>query len=96
MKKIAVTGCRGFIGQNLVRRLEELGFEIGRISHDDDDVSVRAALAGSCAVFHLAGVNRPTDEVEFQSGNVGMTQRLIGLLREDQMRLPVTSASPLR
>jgi len=96
LKKIAVTGCRGFIGQNLVRRLEELGFEIGRISHDDDDVSVRAALAGSCAVFHLAGVNRPTDEVEFQSGNVGMTQRLIGLFREDQMRLPVIYASSIQ
>lgn len=96
MKKIAVTGCRGFIGQNLVRRLEELGFEIGRISHDDDEASVHAALEGSSAVFHLAGVNRPMEEVEFQSGNVGMTLRLVDLLRKHQLRLPIIYASSIQ
>jgi UDP-2-acetamido-2,6-beta-L-arabino-hexul-4-ose reductase len=33
-------------------------------------------------IFHLAGVNRPQDSMNFERGNVGLTERLCQLLRE--------------
>lgn len=47
MEKVAVTGHTGFIGQHLVRKLEERGFEVVRVSKDFEQVDCQR-------VYHLA------------------------------------------
>ena len=58
---IAVTGAGGFIGRNLVVRLEELGFEVHAVTRATSPEDAAAALAGSDVVFHLACAARPAN-----------------------------------
>ncbi len=62
---VAVTGAAGFIGRNLVVRLEELGHDVRQITRDCAAEHVDAALAAADVVFHLAGAVRPSDPEEF-------------------------------
>lgn len=84
--KVLVTGSRGFIGKNLVQRL--LSDECAEVSEvlefdQDTDPSLLDSHCAECDfVIHLAGVNRPRNLEEFTSGNVDLTTRLLGLLRD--------------
>lgn len=82
MTAIAVTGAGGFIGRNLVLRLRELNHRVVGIPHTADSAALLSALAGAEVVFHLAGVNRPETAEEFETGNVGMTERLVAAMRQ--------------
>ena len=62
---VAVTGAAGFIGRNLVVRLEELGHQIHAITRATASEETEAALADADVVFHLAGAVRPSDPEEF-------------------------------
>ena len=62
---VAVTGAAGFIGRNLVVRLEELGHDVRQITRTTTLEDAEAALAAADAVFHLAGAVRPTDPEDF-------------------------------
>ena len=75
--RIALTGCRGFIGRNLQVRLQELGHrDLVQIPHDTAHADLAGLLTGVEFVFHLAGVNRPKDPAEFAVGNHAFTQAL--------------------
>lgn len=80
---VLVTGGNGFIGKNLILRLNELAtvkiYSYTR-SHNLDDL--KKYMNEVDVVFHLAGINRPTDEQEFQVGNVDLTQSLCELVED--------------
>lgn len=83
MAAIAITGARGFVGTNLRVRLQELGHaDIRPVPHTADDATIRDALSGVATIFHLAGVNRPDDPAEFESGNAGLAAKLCALAAE--------------
>lgn len=83
--KIAVTGASGFLGTNLMFRLRELGCaEVLALDRHMDVAELAGALGDVGLVFHFAGVNRPTDTAEFDSGNRGFTARLSAAMQ----RLP--------
>ncbi len=81
MTAVLVTGARGFVGKNLcamLRRREDLD-----LYQYDVDVSFEIldqALQAADVIFHLAGVNRPEDESEFQAHNAGFTEQLCARL----------------
>ncbi|MGZ6038691.1 MAG: polysaccharide biosynthesis C-terminal domain-containing protein [Phenylobacterium sp.] len=62
---VAVTGAAGFIGRNLVVRLQELGCDVRRITRASTRQDIQAALSCAEVVFHLAGAVRPPDPLEF-------------------------------
>jgi UDP-2-acetamido-2,6-beta-L-arabino-hexul-4-ose reductase len=91
---VVVTGAGGFIGKNLCMRLRELGrYEVAEILRTTTPEQTRAALARADFVFHLAGVNRPKEEVEFVSGNEGSTQALCDALTKSGRKVCVVYAS---
>ena len=55
-----------------------------------------AAAAEADFVFHLAGVNRPTDPADFQKGNADFTRQLLTLLKERGKRPPVLLSSSIQ
>ena len=65
---IVVTGAQGFIGRNLMVRLQESGLEAVPIGSDADEAAWRDNLSRADLVVHLAGVNRPVDEADFVAG----------------------------
>jgi UDP-2-acetamido-2,6-beta-L-arabino-hexul-4-ose reductase len=79
---ILITGAAGFVGKNLCsalsRRtdLQVLEFDVGTSQAELDQ-----ALRQAEVVVHLAGVNRPPSETEFDSGNAGFTAKLLGQLK---------------
>lgn len=92
--KIGITGASGFIGRNLQWRLREAGYtDVRLVSHRAGDAELIEQLTGLDFVFHLAGVNRPQDPIEFDDGNADFSLRLISILGSLQDRPPVAFAS---
>jgi UDP-2-acetamido-2,6-beta-L-arabino-hexul-4-ose reductase len=91
---IVVTGADGFIGRNLRVRLEELDFKrVTSIGRSTGNADRQAALKTADIVIHLAGVNRPGDVSEFDTGNRGFTATLCSELRATGRPVPLILAS---
>jgi len=77
MKNVLITGANGFIGRNLQAHLKERDEVAVRCFQKDMSMDeLNQALQNCDFVFHLAGVNRPKDESEFEVGNTHFTKVL--------------------
>jgi UDP-2-acetamido-2,6-beta-L-arabino-hexul-4-ose reductase len=91
---VVITGAGGFLGTNLAVRLAELqGVVVHRILRDSTSEQLSEALARADFIFHLAGVNRPTDAGEFETGNAGFTSALVDAIDRSGRRIPVLYSS---
>ena len=94
--KILITGAKGFVGKNLTTTLAALagkhGWTLLPIDIDSTEADLTDAAHEADFVFHLAGVNRPRDTAEFQTGNADLTERLLALL-EGGKRSPIVLCS---
>lgn len=90
---VVVTGAKGFIGQNLMIHLAERGVDAVGFDLGDDPAGMRAAVAAADFVFHLAGVNRPRTEDEFEIGNAGLTGEVCAILADAGNRAPLVITS---
>lgn len=80
--KILVTGAGGFIGRNLIAHLRQNpAYEVWGFDQENSPADLETWLVQAEFVFHLAGVNRPQTEEEFQSGNVDLTVHICGSLQ---------------
>lgn len=81
MKNILVTGSEGFMGKNLCEALGRRS-EISILKCDlrDTESTLFGHLDVADVVFHLAGVNRPRREEEFEEGNADLTRRIVSHL----------------
>jgi UDP-2-acetamido-2,6-beta-L-arabino-hexul-4-ose reductase len=85
---VLITGAAGFVGKNLsvaLRRKKDIAlleFDLGNKVED-----LRQFLATADIIFHLAGVNRPKDIKEYESGNIGFSSEICKIL-QDLKRAP--------
>lgn len=96
---ILITGARGFMGKNLRSALTGRCGDAHRLMLVDmphTEEELLAAAAEADFVFHLAGVNRPTDPADFQKGNADFTRQLLTLLKERGKRPPVLLSSSIQ
>lgn len=97
VKNILITGAGGFIGRNLTVRLKELEkYELFLFDQDDSEDDLNAYLSKADVIFHLAGVNRPTDNSEFAKVNKGLTERIISLLKENKLSPKIIFSSSIQ
>lgn len=83
-RRILVTGANGFIGKNLVVRLNELSnISVTPFVRGDDVALLPQLLSQVDAVVHLAGENRPGDESAFAKVNAGLTSALCSAIQEE-------------
>jgi UDP-2-acetamido-2,6-beta-L-arabino-hexul-4-ose reductase len=75
--KVLITGSNGFIGKNLQLHLaERKDVEVVRFTREHSIADLAEVVLGVDFVFHLAGINRPQDPLEFTTGNADLTKVL--------------------
>jgi UDP-2-acetamido-2,6-beta-L-arabino-hexul-4-ose reductase len=95
--RVLLTGADGFIGKNLrVALLERPGVEVLSITRDSEPADLARLVYEADVVVHLAGINRPSDPAEFESGNVGFTAALCTALLAAGRAIPVAFASSIQ
>ena len=97
LKRTLVTGANGFIGRNLVAALEQLpNVSVLKFGVENTCDQLRAFVAEADFVFHLAGINRPRNVQDFDSGNRGLTEELLAMLRAAERPTPVLLSSSIQ
>lgn len=82
MKKILITGAKGFVGRNLCAVMkQDEKIETYEFDLDTPPGVLENALKNVNFIFHLAGVNRPEDPKEFETGNVGSIEEICRSLK---------------
>jgi len=83
-RRILVTGANGFIGKNLVVRLNELSsVMVSTFVRGDNSALLTQQVAEVDVVIHLAGENRPADEAAFEEVNTNLTAELCNIIKQE-------------
>ena len=95
--RVLVTGANGFIGKNLLLRLQEKGsIDVVPFTREHSINDLPALLDSVDWVFHLAGINRPTHPKEFFTGNTGLTEQLCTAIKTSGKQIPVVYTSSIQ
>lgn len=95
--RVLVTGANGFIGKNLMVHLRERpGVEVLTFVRGESAPQLAAKVISSDCIFHLAGVNRPQNDVEFEEGNADLTRMLCEAVKASGRAIPVVYASSIQ
>ena len=69
---VLVTGSNGFIGKNLVVRLNEMKIKVKTFNRENSINDLKNLIRETEFIIHLAGVNRPENDKDFDDINVGL------------------------
>lgn len=94
---IVVTGANGFIGKNLCIMLAESGFDnVVKVDKETTPDELANCLRNTDFVFHLAGINRPENDIEFRQGNADLTAFIITELEKAGKKAPIMLSSSIQ
>ena len=97
MTRILITGGRGFLGRNLaVHLLERKDCETTIFDQGDSAEDLRNSLLEADVIFHLAGVNRPHNPIDFETGNAGLSEYVCQILREGRHSPKIVFSSSIQ
>ncbi len=95
--KVLVTGSNGFIGRNLIEALKQRpDISLFRFDLQNDPSDLPMMLNQADFIFHLAGVNRPKSEDEFEVGNAGLTEQICQYLSLCSKKVPILITSSIQ
>jgi len=90
---VLVTGSNGFIGKNLIVRLNELNIQVSTYTRENSIQELEGFIKDTDCVVHLAGENRPKDEKDFGIVNAGLTASICDAVRFSDKNIPIVLAS---
>ena len=94
MKNVLVTGAKGFVGKNLKESIAYLkDFKVVEFNKGDNPDLLQRLVLEADVIFHLAGINRPLDPKEFETGNFELTQLIVSHLLKSEKKTPVILSS---
>jgi len=91
--RVLVTGSNGFIGKNLIIRLNELDIQVLTYTRESSTQNLEELIKDTDFIVHLAGENRPKDEKDFDVVNAGLTMSICDALRSLGGNTPIILAS---
>ena len=91
--RVLVTGSNGFIGKNLIIRLNELDIQVLTYTRESSTQNLEKLIKDTDFIAHLAGENRPKDEKDFDVVNAGLTMSICDALRSLGKNTPIILAS---
>jgi UDP-2-acetamido-2,6-beta-L-arabino-hexul-4-ose reductase len=95
--RVLVTGADGFVAKHLVLALERQGgSQVLLITRTTPRADRANLIRQADLIFHLAGVNRPTDPADFWTGNAELTDALCSQLAADGRQPLVVLASSVQ
>ena len=94
--RVLVTGSDGFIGKNLLVKLAENSIDYACFTRHQSIDDLPELLESVDFVFHLAGVNRPTDPAEFLRQNYELTSTLCNAIKKMGRSIPVAFTSSIQ
>lgn len=93
---ILVTGSKGFIGKNLLKKLDSNNFNILEFNRDDSLEKLEQLIIQSDFIVHLAGEVRPnSSNDDFKNSNTLLTQNIVDILRKHDKNIPILMASTI-
>jgi len=93
---VLVTGSNGFIGKNLIARLNELGIPSVVFTRENSTKDLQGLIKKANFIIHLAGENRPADEDDFEVVNTGLTSLICDEVRSIGKKIPIIFASSVQ
>ncbi len=95
--KIVITGANGFVGKNLSAELSSNeDYEVIKITRQSSIEEIKESMQTADFVFHLAGVNRPETEDEFQTGNVDTLRSMLDALADNDKKPSIVFSSTIQ
>lgn len=96
MLNILVTGSKGFIGKNLLKKLDSNYFNVLEFNRDDSLETLEKQIIQSDFIVHLAGEVRPnSSNDDFKNSNTLLTQNIVDFLRKHNKNIPILMASTI-
>jgi len=90
---VLVTGSNGFIGKNLIVRLNELSIQVAAYTRKNSTQDLEGLIKDADCIVHLAGENRPKDEKDFDIVNAGLTASICDAVRSSGKKISIILAS---
>jgi UDP-2-acetamido-2,6-beta-L-arabino-hexul-4-ose reductase len=95
--KVLVTGANGFIGKNLLSHLrQQPEIKVLTFLRGEPESALKSKVSEANFVFHLAGVNRPKTESEFDENNATLTRTLCKAIHQCNRLIPVVYSSSVQ
>jgi len=94
--RVLITGADGFIGKNLVIRLNEIGIPVEKYTRKNSIKDLPNLIRNVDCIVHLAGENRPIDEKDFDIVNAGLTISICEVVRSVGRQIPIIFASSIQ
>jgi UDP-2-acetamido-2,6-beta-L-arabino-hexul-4-ose reductase len=91
--RVLITGADGFIGKNLVIRLNEIGMPVEKYTRKNSIKDLPNLIRNVDCIVHLAGENRPVDEKDFDVVNAGLTISICEVVCSVGRKIPIILAS---
>ena len=92
--KILITGANGFIGKNVAADFENI-HQIFKYDINNSFDELSEFIKEADFIIHLAGVNRPVNEKEFETGNKEFTEILVDRIKKHNKRIPILMTSSI-
>ena len=96
MKKILVTGAKGFIGKHVCLKLNRLGHTVFEYDLNSTEEELNSYVNECDFIIHLAGINRPLTVEEFYNGNANFTAKLVYLVKNSNKNTPIIMSSSIQ
>jgi UDP-2-acetamido-2,6-beta-L-arabino-hexul-4-ose reductase len=94
MKKVLITGSKGFLGSNLCLRLSEnSSIEVFKFCRESSLDSLEKVIPTVDIIIHLAGENKPELVQDFQTCNVDLTKKICEIVCKNEKKIPIIFSS---